>query len=167
LGEAMEFYLRKAGWGDADLLFAWANDKDVRKNSFSERQITYEEHKSWFRKKILDRDTQVYLFCQGKQEKGMLRLEDHGNCVEISYSIAAGERGKGYGQKLILLAEAEICQRFQRRRGAAGSHAGQEKPQEIAAVARVKEENLASNRIFAKLGYEKHGTEYRKRIYCQ
>ena len=57
----MEFYLRKAGWGDADLLFAWANDKDVRKNSFSERQITYEEHKSWFRKKILDRDTQVYL----------------------------------------------------------------------------------------------------------
>ena len=90
----MEFYLRKAGWGDADLLFAWANDKDVRKNSFSERQITYEEHKSWFRKKILDRDTQVYLFCQGKQEKGMLRLEDHGNCVEISYSIAAGERGQ-------------------------------------------------------------------------
>ena len=36
----MEFYLRKAGWGDADLLFAWANDKDVRKNSFSERPFS-------------------------------------------------------------------------------------------------------------------------------
>ena len=52
-------YLRVADWGDVDLLFSWANDKEVRKNSFSSEPICYEEHLAWFRKKYQERDSQI------------------------------------------------------------------------------------------------------------
>ena len=40
-------YLRLAEMEDMDLLFTWANEEMVRKNSFSTRKITYEEHVIW------------------------------------------------------------------------------------------------------------------------
>ena len=43
-------YLRKAQWEDMDMLFQWANDVVLRKNSFSMVPIAYEEHIAWFKK---------------------------------------------------------------------------------------------------------------------
>ena len=37
-------YLRVADASDMDLIFQWANEPLVRKNSFSTREITYKEH---------------------------------------------------------------------------------------------------------------------------
>jgi RimJ/RimL family protein N-acetyltransferase len=150
-------FLRKAGWADVDLLFSWANDKEVRKNSFSTEPVDYEGHLAWFGKKYQGKNSQIYIFCEGNgrenQEKGMLRLDFYEGTVEISYSIALGERQKGYGEKLILLAEDEV------------SHLAQKEGfQAITVKAYVKPENRASNCIFTKLGYEKHGMEYRKKV---
>lgn len=153
-------YLRVADWGDVDLLFSWANDKEVRKNSFSSEPICYEEHLAWFRKKYQERDSQIYIFCEEGQEKGMLRLDFHGNEVEISYSIAPEERRKGYGEKLILLAEQEACYKFQEMGECALGR--ERRGQRLVIKARVKKDNLASNHIFTKLGYEKCGEEYKK-----
>lgn len=156
-------YLRLVDWGDIDLLFSWANDKELRKNSFSTNPITYEEHRTWFEKKYWQKDSQVYIFCEGRQEKGMLRLDFNENEVEISYSIAPGERRKGYGEKLILLAEEEICHQF--RKIGMGCKANTGDACKTAFIkAQVKKENLASNRIFAKLGYVKHGEVYTKKV---
>lgn len=152
--------LRLANWDDVDLLFSWANDKEVRKNSFSTEPIRYEEHLAWFRKKYQERDFQIYIFCEEGQAKGMLRLDFHGNEVEISYSIAPEERRKGYGEKLILLAEEEACHKFQEMREYASGR--ERRGQRLVIKARVKKENLASNHIFMKLGYEKCGEEYKK-----
>ncbi len=152
--------LRPADWEDVDLLFSWANDTEVRKNSFSTEPIRYEEHQAWFRKKYQEKHSKIYIFCEEGQEKGMLRLDFHGNEAEISYSIAPGERRKGYGEKLILLAEKEACKTFQEmgegipNREAHGHRA--------VVRARVKKDNLASNRIFTKLGFEKCEGEYKK-----
>ena len=44
----MQQYLRKATIEDMDLLFQWANDPVVRKNSFSTAEISYEEHTKWY-----------------------------------------------------------------------------------------------------------------------
>lgn len=37
-------YLRDAVERDVDLLFQWANDESVRKNSFSTQDISYNDH---------------------------------------------------------------------------------------------------------------------------
>ncbi|WP_158002136.1 hypothetical protein [Clostridium botulinum] len=38
--------LRKVNEKDCEPLFQWANDKEVRKNSFNTEDIIYEEHRT-------------------------------------------------------------------------------------------------------------------------
>ncbi len=146
-------YLRKAEDKDIDLLFRWANESEVRKNSFSTKPIIYEEHKKWFAKEK-QKGTKIYILCDGALEIGTLRLNLKGHEAVISYSIAREYRNRGYGTKLIMLAEQEACHIFL-----------EEKQQHFMILrAQVKEENLASGEIFTKLGYEKDGIQYRKKI---
>ena len=41
--------LRKVNLNDVELIFKWANDPDVRNNSFNTNQIVWDEHVKWFR----------------------------------------------------------------------------------------------------------------------
>lgn len=146
-------YLRKAEDKDIDLLFQWANESEVRKNSFSTKPITYETHKKWFAKEKQE-GTQIYILCDGALKIGTLRLNLKENEALISYSIAREYRNRGYGTKLIMLAEQEACHIFL-----------EEKQQPFVILrAQVKAENLVSGEIFLKLGYEKDGIQYRKKI---
>ena len=43
---------RRATIEDAELLFSWANDFDVRRNAFSQQEILWDEHVEWFQKKL-------------------------------------------------------------------------------------------------------------------
>ncbi len=157
------YFLRKAEWKDMDQLFQWANEKEVRENSFSTAPIPYKEHKAWFEKKLKEEHTQIYIFCDGSIEVGTLRLEfgkdgAKGDEAVISYSIAAEHRNKGYGQKLIVLAEQEAC-RWARRKQNAEHALGK-----VTIKAQVKAENKASNQIFTKAGYEAYEVGYQKAI---
>ena len=106
----------------------------------------YEEHKKWFAKEK-QKGTKIYILCDGALEIGTLRLNLKGHEAVISYSIAREYRNRGYGTKLIMLAEQEACHIFL-----------EEKQQHFMILrAQVKEENLASGEIFTKLGYEKDG----------
>lgn len=142
--EKLNCHLRKAQWEDMDMLFHWANDREVRENSFSMKPITYEEHVAWFKKK-LGGESQIYILEQEDEGIGTLRLDFEGNEATISYSVAAEHRKKGYGTVLIRLAEENV------------SHGTLMK-------AYVKKENEASNKIFQKLGYKRDGTQYMKWI---
>lgn len=147
--------LRKAEWKDVKTLFRWVNDSEARKNSFHSEPVNYEEHVEWFKKKYKDGNCRIYIFCDGKLEVGMLRLDFEGNEAVISYSIAKEFRNKGYGKKIIEAAEEEIRQWMK-----------SQKPyiETVSAKALVKKSNVASNRIFASLMYEKKGIEYKKEI---
>ncbi len=151
-------FLRKAKWEDMEKLFLWANDKEVRKNSFSTAPISYEEHQSWYERNMKEENTQIYIFCDSSFEVGTLRLEFDQEGAKISYSIAPEYRGNGYGQELISLAEQEVCQ-WAGKRGCL--------PQKAVIKAQVKPENQASNNIFSKAGYEVHGISYQKIITVQ
>lgn len=48
--------LHKAKLEDMMDVFNLANDPEVRKNSFSQKQINLEDHKIWFSKKICDQN---------------------------------------------------------------------------------------------------------------
>ncbi len=140
----MACYLRAAEREDMDLLFEWANEPLVRKHSFSDKEITYEEHKKWFQALLNDPNRRQYIYMKEEQPIGQVRMELDGETAKIGYSICAGMRGKGYGT--LLLREACVCAR-------------RDFPDIRTFVGEVKPENRASKRAFFKAGfYEKKYT---------
>ena len=59
-----------------------------------------------------------------------------------------------------MLAEQEACYKFQEMGECALGR--ERRGQRLVIKAQVKKDNLASNHIFTKLGYEKCGEEYKK-----
>ncbi|MDE6312071.1 MAG: GNAT family N-acetyltransferase [Lachnospiraceae bacterium] len=143
--------LRKACEQDCDLFFQWANDKECRKNSFSTEPIAYESHCQWFQKKLQSKTSELFLL-EEEKPVGMLRLDYEDQQVKISYSIAAEQRGRGYGKKLLELAETFV----------------KENRQETYLVAEVKKENMVSRHLFLLMGYveveQDKCMEYKKKI---
>lgn len=137
----MGLWLRKATWEDMDLLYQWANDAEVRKNAFHMEKIPYEDHKKWFGKVMEDERIYQYILCDDAVPIGQIRLNIDEAVALISYSISAKYRGKGYGSKMLQLAEHQI--------------AINKIPYVTKLVGQVKYENLASARVFEKCGYVK------------
>lgn len=97
-----DFELVKIKKEDCDLVYRWANDLEVRKNSFSSEIISYDEHVEWFNKKMLSEDTEMYLFKNNTIPVGMLRLEKQSeNLKLINYSIDKHYRKVGLGTELL------------------------------------------------------------------
>lgn len=148
MGEGI--YLREVEAADCRMLFDWANDFEVRKNSFQSDTIPYEIHIEWFQKKLADTDCEMFLCIVDKKEAGLVRIEYKGKEGVISYSVAKEVRGMGYGQKMLLLVEEKAARRAEWLTGY------------------VKPENIESQCIFEKLGYikEREGDHlvYRKHI---
>lgn len=143
--------LRRVKESDVDLIFRWANDKECRENSFSIEPILYEEHCNWFAKRLKDKNSDLFVL-EEELPIGMLRLDYQDDYVRISYSIAKEFRGKGYGKKILMLAEEFV----QKRRN------------ENWLKAQVKKENDVSRHLFVSLGYieieEDIYMEYQKKI---
>ncbi len=54
-----EFTIRRAGVGDALLLWQWANDPLTRRNSFSRAAISWDDHQAWCAKKFAAPDCRL------------------------------------------------------------------------------------------------------------
>lgn len=136
--ERDKLYLRIADENDMDLLFQWANDPDVRKNSFHQEPISYETHKRWFAEHLKDVSEIQYILMEGTDPAGQIRFSVRGDEAEIGYSIDSEKRGRGYGEKMILLATEKMR----------ADH-----PEVKRFTAKVKPDNPASARCFHKTGF--------------
>ena len=96
-------YLRKANSDDCKLFFDWANDKDVRNNSFSPESIIWENHKAWFENKINSNQSLLFVLIYNNVPVGQIRLDKEGDVWVLDYSIDKKYRGKGLGKKIIQL----------------------------------------------------------------
>lgn len=137
--EYVEKYLnfRPVSEADAELLFAWANDPETRKQSFSTEQIPWEEHIKWLRGSLQREGRKLLLCMHGDKPVGVVRFDaEKPDLAEISYTVAPGERGRGYGQMMLRLAEAECTEDVRTLK------------------AEVKRDNAASAAIFRALGYK-------------
>ena len=63
-------YLRAANSDDTDLLYRWANDPVVRKNSFNTDRILYENHVMWFNRIIEDPNIEGHTLVVDADEDG-------------------------------------------------------------------------------------------------
>jgi UDP-2,4-diacetamido-2,4,6-trideoxy-beta-L-altropyranose hydrolase len=93
--------LRLAVWEDAEILFNWANDPEVRNNAINPEPITLQEHLEWFERKLSAVSTRIYIMEYAGVPVGQVRYDREGEGWLIDYSVTVEHRGKGFGTKLI------------------------------------------------------------------
>ena len=138
---ASGLYLRNVEKRDEQLLLEWRNDSDVRAQSFKNDIVSAEQHNSWFSNVILDKTRHLYILISERKKVGTIRLDEKDDEVAVAvvnYSISKEYRGLGLGKKIVKLAEEEVKLSSLRIR---------------CMVAFVKQENLASRRVFIDNGY--------------
>jgi RimJ/RimL family protein N-acetyltransferase len=142
--------LRPATSLDCDQYFEWANDPEVRANSFNQEPIQYDVHVNWFYRKLDFKDQMWVLTksisntthfadtgCECECDHipvGQIRLQQERDHTEIHYSIAQEHRGQGNGRRMIQMALFEI--------------------KTWPVIAQVKQSNRASRAIFDKLDFQ-------------
>lgn len=131
--------LRPAVWEDAEILFKWANDPDVRNNAIYREPIALQEHLEWFKRKLGAESTRIYIMEYAGVPVGQVRYDREGEGWLIDYSVAGEHRGKGFGTKLIQQSLAGF------------------KTEKI--IAKVLHSNAASARVFQSTGFLATGTE--------
>jgi RimJ/RimL family protein N-acetyltransferase len=130
---------RKAEIEDSLTYYNWVNDPIVREQSFNSEIISWIDHETWFKEKIIDKNFHFYIFLNTKDEKiGQIRLHeiDKENYL-IGVSIAAEHRGKGYGSRILKMG----CNEFLSQNPS------------IILNAYIKEDNNSSLSIFEKAGF--------------
>ena len=134
--------LRKVRGEDCQALWTWRNEELVRAMSLSSEPITWDRHRSWFRAKLADPRCFMFLGVNCEERPvGEVRfdLEEHAN-AEVSIAVGEEWRGRGYGTALLAAGMRKII-----RAGVRVVHA------------LIKPANLASIRMFERLGFRLAG----------
>ena len=135
--------LRNVTPHDVELVFNWANDADVRLNSFHTNEINWADHEKWFHKKI-ETDTYWYILENENTSLGIIRFDLNEKSFLLNYSIAKQFRSFGYGKKIVELGVERLAK---------------ESKLPYSIEAHVKIENIASQKIFENLGFKKEKIE--------
>jgi len=93
--------LHKAKLEDMMDVFNLANDPEVRKNSFNQKQINLEDHKIWFKDKIRNNRDLLYIFKISQKFIGHVLLKNINNDFLISIYLLKEYRNKGFGKKIL------------------------------------------------------------------
>lgn len=129
-----EFVLRKAIPSDMERVFHLSNDPSVRENSILEGTITWDEHVAWFSAMLEDPD-HVFLVAETPQGEliGQVRFSRRNRERLVSISIHRAFRNRHLGSRILAAAICEIPERC--------------------CLAYVKETNVASRKMFEKIGF--------------
>ena len=132
---------RPATLKDQALVLGWANDDEIRKQSFITKKITKEEHDNWFSNVLADHNNQRLFILENHETSpcGQVRFSrtDRNNW-EIHFSMASHYRGQKLGVKLI--------------RAGLDVFLGEGNKSRI--TAKVKNDNAASLRVLATAGFQ-------------
>ena len=86
---------------DLHYLFVERNETLVRINSTEKKKITFEDHVSWFNKRIQKKPVLFWMLKKKRQNIGYIRLDKKLNKYYLSYLIGKDYRGKKYGTLII------------------------------------------------------------------
>lgn len=133
---------RKANAEDLRLYYDWANEEQVRKNSFHQGVISFADHVQWFENKIKSPQALLLVFYLESDSIpiGQVRFESESeHTALIGISVDKIFRGKGYASLMLKMA----CSYY------LSQHPGQ------VIYAYIKKENEASYVSFVKAGFYK------------
>lgn len=137
----MPFILRDAVEDDRDDILIWRNDPLAREMSERRDIISDKEHALWYKKKIAGSQCRIYIAIGDMEKKlGMIRFDIQSikSHARISINIDPEYRGRGLGRELLQRGiESYLCEN--------------RNIQYIDAI--IKKENVVSERIFRKAGF--------------
>ena len=93
--------IRLANLNDIELLFNWANDITVRKNSINKDIILQDNHTKWFSSKVKSNNTLIYILEVFENPVGQIRYDFNEEHWEIDYSIDRNYQGMGLGKYIL------------------------------------------------------------------
>jgi UDP-2,4-diacetamido-2,4,6-trideoxy-beta-L-altropyranose hydrolase len=126
--------LRKIVIDDAETLFAWQRNTDIRRHFHVPQIPSWDDHLTWLKGKLADRDALLWLIMDGEHPGGTLRLDRESPGVfDVSILVEPARQGRGLGLAALALARAE-------------------KPAALLR-AEVLDDNDASHALFQKAGY--------------
>lgn len=123
--------VRRATQADAADVWRWRQDPLTRAMSRSQGEVALEDHLRWFSAALADPRRTMLIGEADDQKVGLVRF-DLEDVAEVSINVNPDLRGRGYGQALLLAAMS----------GVDGD-----------VWAEIREENLASQRIFEQAGF--------------
>ncbi len=132
--------LKEASEQDLLLYFDWVNEARVRENSFDEKPILIEQHRTWFLNKINDPNSMMKVAYFSEEAIGQVRFDQTDKGVfEIDFSVAKNWRGLGLGSKMMKIGVADLIKKL---------------PNFLKIIARVKKQNEPSRKVFLKSGFK-------------
>ena len=132
--------LRKANVTDKYITYNWVNDSLIRKYSYSKTKVLFEDHYTWFKNKLESNDSEYYILEINNLPIGSIRFDELStNKGKINYLIDSSHTGKGMGS--IILNEGILM--------IEKNHSELESVYGL-----VFKENIASIKIFKKLGFK-------------
>ncbi|WP_293302825.1 UDP-2,4-diacetamido-2,4,6-trideoxy-beta-L-altropyranose hydrolase [Pedobacter sp. UBA4863] len=145
-----EVSLKMATLEDLDITYHWASDKRLREFFFNSNPIGFEEHRSWFLNKIQDEGCLYFIGYLKEKPFGSVRFDVSGSEALISFLVDPFYHSKGLGTIILksgveLLADYDLDLKVIR--------------------AEVFSENIASMKVFKKLGYSQKISDKNDKIY--
>ena len=131
--------LRRATEDDLSKTFEWASNPIIRKFFFNVKPVHFEEHKNWFKLRLLNPNSFYYIGLINSKEFGSIRFDIQDDKAIVSYLIDPKFQGAGLGT-VLLKKGIELISK-------------QDGIKISLVQGEVLKENVASVKIFKKLGY--------------
>lgn len=133
-----EVFLRPAEMDDCQLIWEWANDPEVRRQSFSPEYIPWEKHVAWYRNIMASSDCDLFIVCNsGNEPIGQVRFECSNESAVISGSVDRRHRNLRFASAVI---KGACCRVFKKKR--------------ISVIdAYVRPENIMSVKLLERAGF--------------
>jgi UDP-2,4-diacetamido-2,4,6-trideoxy-beta-L-altropyranose hydrolase len=96
--------LRPAMAEDADTILDWQREPDARRFARNAAVPTEAEHAAWMAGRLAAADRVTAIVELAGQPAGLLRLDPHGQGLEVSILIAVAAQGRGVGRAALALA---------------------------------------------------------------
>ncbi len=135
----MTVNIRRATREDSDLLFHWVNELDsLATKLLTKGPIARSAHAAWFSERLADPETFIWIIQVDGKSVGQVRFTAREGAYDVDVYVAARFRGKGVARIALELAIKEW--------DSAGV-----RPQTLRA--RVKNQNVASQKLFERTGF--------------
>ena len=136
--------IRLADEDDCRDIYDWRTDPVTMKMCFSTGKISYESHVRWFNQSLKNPARKIFIALDEDGNKiGQVRFDDidggPDDSAEVGIVVSPSFRGKGIGTSLLV----EGCRHYLNNY------------EKDTIIAKIRDENIASTKIFTRAGFEK------------
>jgi len=141
--ESRRLFIRRAAISDLETCFNWANDQEVRAQSYHQNPISLSEHTVWFTAKLTDQNSFFYILELDHQPVAQVRFQVIAEEAVLGYLADKSIRNKGLGTSILGKGIEQFVHDYKKR---------------IQLVGYVKRSNPASQCSFERLAFMKMDT---------